>query len=178
MRTDANCQTHPRSYWVRPAQLLAGEYPRDWSDDSSRRKLRRLLESGVTFFLDLTEDGEYGLKSYASLLQQEAAALGRGVEHHRMPIRDRATPKPGEMQRILATIDKALAASQTVYVHCYGGIGRTGTVVGCYLVRHGMDGEEALEEIARLRQAKPSGWIDSPETAEQRQMVRDWKVGG
>lgn len=34
----------------------------------------------------------------------------------------------------------ALAAGQTVYVHCYGGIGRTGTVVGCWLVRHGLSG--------------------------------------
>jgi len=51
----------PDSYWVNPGQLLAGEYPRNLDDASSRVKLQRLLEAGVTFFLDLTEAGESGL---------------------------------------------------------------------------------------------------------------------
>lgn len=168
----------PDSYWVRPGQLLAGKYPRSWDDEMSRSGLHRLLETGITFFLNLTEAGEYSLESYAPLLREEAAALGRTVEHHRMPIRDRGTPTPEEMTVILDTIDTALAAGQTVYVHCYGGIGRTGAVVGCYLVRHGMGGEEALEEIARLRQGTSVGWVTSPETEAQRQMVRNWAAAG
>jgi hypothetical protein len=167
----------PNSYWVRPGQLLAGEYLMDWDDHMSCQKIRRLLEAGATFFLDLTEAGEYGLKPYTPLLREEAAALGRSVKHQRMPIRDRGTPTLEEMARILDTLDAGLAQGETVYVHCYGGIGRTGTVVGCYLVRHGMRGEEALAEIARLRQATPIGWVTSPETRAQRQMVRDWSPG-
>ena len=167
----------PNSYWVRHGQLLAGEYPSDWNVALSRQKVRRLLEAGVTFFLNLTEAGEYNLRSYAPLLDQEAAALGREVEHQRMSIRDRGTPTAEAMADILDTIDAALAAGGTVYVHCYAGIGRTGTVVGCYLARHGMEGEEALAEIARLRRAISDGWITSPETAAQRDMVRDWPIG-
>src|SRR3712207_6971239 len=41
------------------------------------------------------------------------------------------------------------------YVHCWGGIGRTGTVVGCYLVEHGMDGEQAIAAIAEWRAGTP-----------------------
>jgi protein-tyrosine phosphatase len=164
----------PNSYWVRPGQILAGEYPSDWNKRLSRLKLRRLLEAGVTLFLDLTEAGEYGIRSYASLLDEEAAALGREVEHQRMSIPDRGTPTPETMTDILNTIDAALAAGRTVYVHCYAGIGRTGTVVGCHLARHGMRGEEALDEIARLREDISDGWITSPETAAQREMVREW----
>jgi protein-tyrosine phosphatase len=62
-----------------------------------------------------------------------------------------------------------------VYVHCFGGIGRTGTVVGCYLVRHGADAETALAEIARRRQGTPDGYRRSPETNEQRQFVLTWR---
>jgi protein-tyrosine phosphatase len=167
----------PNSYWVRPDQLLAGDYPMDWDDHMSRQKLRRLLQAGITFFLDLTEAGEYGLKFYTALLREEAAALGRSVKHHRMPIQDRGTPTQEEMVRILDTLDAALAQGAIVYVHCYGGIGRTGTVIGCYLVRHGLRGEEALAEIARLRQATPVDWVTSPETRAQRRMVRDWSPG-
>lgn len=165
----------PDSYWVRLGRLLAGEYPRNKDDVTSRSKLRRLLEAGVTFFLDLTEEGEYGLKPYVSLLEQEAAALGCQMVHRRMPIPDGETPTSGGMTCILDTIDAALAEGHVVYVHCWGGIGRTGTVVGCYLVRHGMNSEEALTEIARLRRGTPDGWKPAPETEAQRQMVRTWR---
>jgi hypothetical protein len=40
-----------------------------------------------------------------------------------------------------------------------------------------MRGEEALAEIARLRGDISDGWITSPETAAQREMVRDWPIG-
>ena len=70
----------PDSYWVRPGQLLAGEYPRDWDDHLSRLKLRRLLEAGVTLFLDLTQAGEYGLEPYAHLAEDEAAVAFIGAD--------------------------------------------------------------------------------------------------
>jgi protein-tyrosine phosphatase len=167
----------PDSYWVHPGRLLAGEYPRNKDDASSRVKLRRVLEAGITFFLDLTEEGEHGLKPYLPLLQQEAANLEREVVHQRAPIPDAGTPTSAAMTRILDELDAALAQGQIVYVHCFGGIGRTATVVGCYMVRHGMTGPAALERIAQLRKDTPDGWRTAPETEAQRQMVRAWSKG-
>jgi hypothetical protein len=164
----------PDSYWVWAGRLLAGEYPGSKSDAAAREKLRRFLDAGVTFFLDLTVEGESGLRPYAALLREEAAATGRSAIHRRMPIRDGGTPAPAEMTGILDTIDAALGDGHTVYVHCWGGIGRTGTVVGCYLVRHGLGGRQALAEIARLRQGTPDGDRQSPENDRQEQMVLDW----
>ena len=167
----------PDSDWVPPARLLAGEYPRNREDATSRPKLRCLLQAGASFFLDLTEEGE-GLKPYWPLLQEEAAALGRSVEHRRMAIRDGWTPTPETMAAVLDTLDAALAEGHTVYLHCWGGKGRTGTVLGCYLVRHGMQPEVALREITRLRHGTPDAAHPSPETEEQCQLVRTWQVGG
>jgi predicted protein tyrosine phosphatase len=164
----------PDSYWVVPGKLLAGEYPGARTTDQAKHKLRQLLEIGMTYFLDLTEEGEHDLHPYAALLRSEAAKSGRTVEHRRMPIPDVSTPTREQMARILDAIDAAVAAEYVVYLHCYGGIGRTGTVVGCYLARRGMDGEAALAHIARLRQGTPDGRKDSPETPEQRRMVRAW----
>jgi protein-tyrosine phosphatase len=158
-------------------RLLAGEYPGAKSPDEARRKLRRLLDAGVSYFLDLTEAGEYGLEPYASLAQEEAAQQGQEIVHRRMPIRDQGTPSVAEMCAILDTIDAALEAGHRVYVHCWGGIGRTGTVVGCYLVRRGRSGAEALQEIQLLRRGTPDGWRRSPENAEQDRMVLGWEGG-
>jgi ADP-ribosyl-[dinitrogen reductase] hydrolase len=80
----------PDSYWVRPGWLLAGEYPGALKGAQAQRRVRRLLDAGVTFFLDLTEEGE--LKPYLPLLRDVADVPGRSVEHRRMPIWDMAVP--------------------------------------------------------------------------------------
>ena len=82
------------------------------------------------------------------------------------------------MDRILDAIDHALAGGKSVYVHCWGGVGRTGTVVGCYLVRHGATGSSALDTLARLWSGveKCHRMPHCPETAAQRRFVADWKA--
>ena len=62
-------------------------------------------------------------------------------------------------------------------MHCLGGLGRTGTVVGCFLVRHGLSGAQALETIQLLRRGIPSADSPSPETDMQRWMVLNWRNG-
>lgn len=162
----------PDSYWVIPGKLLAGEYPGALDPEEACVKLRRFLSAGVTYFLDLTEEGE--LDPYVTTLQEEATNLQIPVTHRRMPIPDYHTPTVEGMRAILAAIDGALSAGQVVYVHCWGGIGRTGTVVGCWLVEQGMSGKEALAQIQRLRQGTPDGWKRSPETEAQTSMVWGW----
>lgn len=161
------------TYWVRN-NLIAGEYPRAWNARRLRSRLRRLLQAGVTFFLDLTEEREKRLRPYTDPLRKEAAAMGRAIDYRRMPIPDFDTPTVAQMRRILNALDRALANGHTVYLHCYAGLGRTGTVAGCFLVRQGMDGQEALEELARLRYGTDLDGYTSPVTDEQRQMVLDW----
>lgn len=156
------------SYWVTPGTLLAGEYPGAKLDARATARLGDFRDSGVTSFVDLTEEEE-GLAPYEHLLD--------GARWMRMPIRDRACPSAEEMRAILDRIDRELADGQTVYVHCWGGHGRTGTVVGCWLVRHGSDPAEALARIRELRREVPEGsWMASPETEAQRQFVRQWEA--
>lgn len=82
------------------------------------------------------------------------------------------------MKHILDVIDHAMEENRPVYLHCRGGNGRTGTVAGCYLVRHDIvSGKEALEFLQGLRQGLVNADSPSPETEEQRRMVRGWKAG-
>jgi protein-tyrosine phosphatase len=162
------------SYYRVHNRLLAGEYPGRWNERRLKATLRQLLDLGATFFLDLTEEQEKRLPAYVRVLQAEAKAVGRAVEHHRMPIPDFETPTADQMRDILDLLDKAIEAGHTVYLHCYAGIGRTGTVVGCHLVRHGRGAQEALDELARLRRGTALADSPSPVTDEQRQLVYEW----
>jgi predicted protein tyrosine phosphatase len=173
-------QAHPiaDSYWVKPGLLLAGEYPGARQEAEARAKLGILLDAGVRQFIDLTEAGEYNLRPYWPLVQQLAAERGIEVAHRRLSIPDMGTPDPAHMVTILDAVDAAVAAQRPVYVHCFGGIGRTGTVVGCYLVRHGANAEVALAEIEQRRRGTPDGYRESPETTEQRGFVRSWREPG
>ncbi len=161
-------------YWLIPGKLLAGEYPGYATDPGTRLKMRRFLDLGVDTFIDLTEAHE--LHPYAPSLHLEAETRQQTVSHRRMSIRDLSVPPRQQMRDILDNIDGAIAEGRTVYVHCWGGIGRTGTVVGCYLVRHGNSGDEALAEIARLWPNMEKSWrvSRSPETEAQHEFVRHW----
>jgi hypothetical protein len=171
------------AYWVVTGALLAGAYPGAPDADDARRRVEALFATGVRLCVNLmeaTEVDRYGcpFRPYEPELSALAAAAGREVGFERMPVRDLDVPTPAEMVRILDVVDGAIHVGRPVYVHCLGGIGRTGTVVGCWLVRHSAaDGEAALQRIERLRRNTCTAGHRSPETATQLQFVRDWKAG-
>lgn len=163
----------PDSYWVIPEKFLAGEYPGSTDERMMEHKIKRLLGIGVNHIIDLTQENE--ARPYFPTISEEASQLGIDFTYERRPIIDFYIPNEAEMKETLDALDQALNNHKVVYVHCMGGIGRTGTVVGCYLVRHGMRAEEALETITRLRKDVPDWWHPSPETNTQRDFVLHWQ---
>ncbi len=140
-------------------------------------KLMDLLEAGIDHFIDLTEAKE-PLEPYDQIVKEEARLLGKEVQWERHPIVDVSIPEsPEQMTGILDTIDAALDSGDTVYLHCWGGVGRTGTVVGCWLVRHGLTGDDALAQVAEWwsGMAKARWGRSSPETSQQREYVLGWR---
>jgi protein-tyrosine phosphatase len=163
------------SYWVQPGRFLAGEHPGGFNADSARRRLDAFLKAGINTFIDLTQPQE--LTSYEGILKEQAGSYKMDAIYHRFAIRDHSIPSHGTMARILDTIDEALGLGRNVYVHCYGGIGRAGTTVGCYLVRHGQANQEAVLQVNKLYKTRPKNpyYPNSPETQEQIQFVLDWR---
>ncbi len=157
----------PQSYRV-AGRLFAGEYP--GAADEALAAERLAAFAGVDVFVDLTHEDD-GLAPYEPLLASTAA---RRIA---VPVADFSVPDEGTLAGALDAIDAAFEDGQAVYVHCWGGIGRTGTVVGCWLVRHGASGEAALARIAELHGATPNGVRRSPETDAQRQAVLGWVRG-
>jgi hypothetical protein len=147
---------------IEEGRVIAGRHPCAWGPDNARVEVEELLDAGVTLFLDLTQSGE--LDPYSSLVVPPARYVNR-------PIRDFATPSGDELVAILDAIDVELDAGGLVYVHCWAGCGRTGVVVGSWLVRHGADPNDALRRIAETR------GLGCPQTLEQRLVVLAWEAG-
>ena len=162
------------SYWVEPGRFLAGEHPAKFEVESTRKRLDALLEAGFDTFIDLTQSGE--AFPYTSILLEQAKAYEVKAKHHRFAIGDFGLPSPEQMNKILDTLEDGLQSGRKIYLHCWGGIGRTGTTVGCYLVRQGKTPEEALDQLSAWWQGVPKSQVHprSPETQEQVNFIRSW----
>lgn len=164
----------PNSYWVEPGRLLAGEHPDGGGEAATRARIAKLLGAGVDAFIDLTQQGE--LPSYQLLLPEGVIYRQLSVQDHSVP--DSTQQMRGIQQELAQLLMRAHTTGGAVYVHCRAGIGRTGTVVGCYLREQGEAPDAALELLNALWQhnARAARWPRVPETEEQEAYVLGWSA--
>ena len=112
---------------------------------------------------------------YEEQMKSVAESMGVDVNFERIPIKDMRTSSRIEMIQTLDRIDESIEHGRPVYIHCWGGRGRTGTVVGCYLARHGYaSGQKVIEFIKDLRRNTEDQNQPSSETSGQIDMVLSW----
>jgi len=170
-----------RCYWVVEELLLAGAYPGRLDRNEHTQKLTCLWEAGMRTFINLVEEDERNADGdsfvrYDDLLREMAAKGKTRVSHLRFPIRDRSITSVDRMRSILDAIDLSLMNKTPVYLHCYAGIGRMGTVVCCWLLRHGIaQPNSVLDLLTSLRKADEQRfWRTAPENNDQCQFVLNW----
>jgi atypical dual specificity phosphatase len=132
----------PNFSWVLPGQLAGA------ARLASTDALDALHRCGVRALVSLVEDP----------LPPEPVRRA-GLECAHLPIVDFTAPTREQIQAMVAAIDGFLARGLPVAVHCAGGLGRTGTVLACYLVHQGMT---AADSITTIRARRP-GSIETPE---------------
>ena len=111
-------------------------------------------------------------------MESIAKDLKVSVTFDQCPIKDWSVTTDRQIIRILNQIDMCIKYDKPVYVHCWGGKGRTGAVFGCYLARHGFaTGYDVLEMINKLRKGTENYSEPSPETRNQINMVLNWTEG-
>jgi atypical dual specificity phosphatase len=140
----------PRGFlWLKRC-LLAGT-PRPGIVAELEHDLQALTRAGISALISLTERP-----------MDPAPLLAHGIQHVASPIPDMCAPGLGQAVELCRRIDAFIAQGSAVAVHCRAGLGRTGTILACYLIWEGMEALDALEEARRIQ----PNWVQSTEQAE------------
>ena len=167
----------PQHYPIEAGKLYGGEYPGHRDPGVAMIRLRHLVNLGIRTFVDLTAPADR-LAPYEELLAELQEEAGLPLRRISLPIVDMGVPEStSTMRTILRHIMESRSHAPAVYVHCWGGIGRTGTVVGCWLRECGHDPESALARVQHLyasHMPKVRIHPQSPQTPAQKDYIRHW----
>lgn len=122
---------------------------------------------------DLAKITSIGVRSLATLTEGplDPAVMERaGITNEHFAIDDFGVPTLEQVDAFCAWADARIAAGDAVGVHCWAGLGRTGTMIACWLVR---DPSRTTEEVLRtIRRIEP-GYV---QTAQQEAFIAVWEA--
>ena len=110
-----------------------------------------LKQAGTDMLLTLMFDEEMADNNASDLAK---ACAEQDIQWLQLPILDDAAPNgefESQWQLHKATILAALAQQGTIAVHCRGGSGRTGLVIGLILLAYGWPAEKVIQQVQQIR---------------------------
>jgi len=177
------------SNWVIPEILLVGAYPSSLDDEENFQILSSLLNLKVTTFVCLQQEyvhegvteimwrrGDY-LRPYFKDAVEIAKQLGMDsakLSLVHFPIEDCGVADDDRLGALARHLERLLRGGEVMYLHCWGGHGRTGMVV-CLLLHllYNLDAEQAMKRCQFLHDLRKIPVpVGSPQTEQQRQQVR------
>ena len=120
------------SNWLLDGQLMCGGYPENEDD------LRSILKAGVDVFICLQDDRqikEKSLQDYRVMVKEmvdDSWELGE-VSFYKFPIKDGKIAKDVGVFKLCHIILDLVCRGKVIYMHCWGGHGRVGTIASCLL---------------------------------------------
>jgi hypothetical protein len=179
------------SNWVLPDRLMMGAYPASLCDDQHYEVSKRLLRCGIRTFVCLQDEYDHTatpeqwklgqrIRPYiydtAEILRTNESFEGSSqqLELLHVAIKDCSITMDQVVQELAEEVCYRLCMGESIYVHCWGGHGRTGTLVAIVIgMLFGLDANEALARTQHFHDLRysPLG-VQSPQTLEQRNQVR------
>ena len=69
----------------------------------------------------------------------------QGVKVHEMEFPDGSCPDNHVIRQFVGITDRYISKNQAVAVHCRAGLGRTGTLIGCYIMhKYGFEAKSLI----------------------------------
>jgi protein-tyrosine phosphatase len=148
-----------------PSVLSDTRWDRDVDAD-----LKVIKDAGISVVVTLMQKNEMDTFGIGNLGQK---VNDFGMSWFHFPIEDGGVPdSPSSMAPLIYDIVDEARNGKKVLIHCRGGLGRTGTVAGCYLVAQGFPFDYTLEilQIARGNRC--------PENDMQKDFIRSFEKYG
>ena len=119
--------------------------------------LEFLKDNGIEAIVSLT-----GLPLHKTLIEEF------GFEYKHIPVADLTSPTQEQIEEFVTFVNNLISSKKKIVVHCDAGIGRTGTMLACYLVNKGRSAKNAITEVRKKRPG-------SIETMEQEETIEKYE---
>eukprot|EP01121_Diplochlamys_sp_Union-15-3_P011272 TRINITY_DN3248_c0_g1_i1.p2 TRINITY_DN3248_c0_g1~~TRINITY_DN3248_c0_g1_i1.p2 ORF type:complete len:198 (-),score=25.96 TRINITY_DN3248_c0_g1_i1:655-1248(-) len=162
--SEKHCGPTTTSNWVIIGRVLAGSFP------GSQQSLKAIIDAGVTTFVCLVPDNVLkSLGSYLNFLEDyNNQNPEKKIKFLPFEIEDFQIAEEASVLVFIEKLTDLLRDGENLYIHCQGGHGRTGTIVGCLIGRlYNISPQMALKLTAEYHDQRVIGKCDSPETKEQ-----------
>jgi hypothetical protein len=114
------------SNWMIPGMVCTGYYPDWWYGEGSGQDVAHILTAGVDTFVCFHEDPPEYTTKIQQWLQKHGTSRVVTVIH--FPIDDFATTNDKDMVMMVEMLAALVQRGHNLYMHCFSGRGRTGTV--------------------------------------------------
>jgi atypical dual specificity phosphatase len=94
-----------------------------------------------------------GVRSIVTMTEESLPdSWVQGIKYLHVPTEDFSAPDMKQIDQAVDFIQERIQNNEPVMVHCAAGVGRTGTILACYLIKYQkLSAKDAIEKVRKER---------------------------